>query len=129
MNVETACPLILLAITLLSGGALWFRYHEGKLLTPSGGLHLQVFLVFGIGGFCYIYFPETDFRLTEDAIWHYTYVTSVPFLMGYAIALAFEYLWGPRLGENSTSRQNNEFNYLGSIFQPFEFFIVSLLGS
>ena len=129
MNVETECPLILLAITLLSGGALWFRYQEGKLLTPSGGLHLQIFLFFGIGGFCYILFPATDFKLTEDAIWHYTYVTSVPFLMGYAIAFAFEYLWGPRLGGKSTSGQNNEFNYLGSIFQPFEFFIVSLLGS
>ena len=95
MNVDSSlvwqARLPLLSLIVLSVAALYFRYREGRLLTPASGLHLQIFIFFGLGGLAFVSFLDAEPILNNDEVFHYAAVSSRPLLVGYAIAVAVEY--------------------------------------
>jgi hypothetical protein len=85
--------LILATLSLLSTHALWMRYRDDRLLTPAGGLHLQILIFFCLGGFCFLGFPSVEPRLADDEMAELTYESCLPLLIGYAIVCALEFGW------------------------------------
>jgi hypothetical protein len=103
-----ALLLILLLLTL-NVSALWIRYLNGRLLTPSGGLHLQILIFFCIGGLSFLAFPSADRRLYEDEVADLIFNSCIPLLLGYAISCALE-LRSHRKAKGGEVRPINQFS-------------------
>lgn len=98
--------LILGAIVFLSSYVLWCRYREGHLLTPSNGLHLQILIFYGMGGFAFLLFPDSEPRLAKQEIIESVEKYCLPLLIGYGISVLVErrYFRKPRQVEMIMSR-------------------------
>jgi hypothetical protein len=101
---------------------LWQRYRKNMLLTPISGLHLQILVFYGLGGFAFVLFPEAEPRLLVDEIVESSVLYLTPFLIGYAIACLFDYLIIRRTSTNLSE------SFLKYQFTPISLFSVGLLG-
>ena len=116
-------PYVLVAaLIILSCWTLWCRYREGRLFTPSSGLHLQFLVFFGMGGFGFALFPNAEPHLSKLEIIESILQCIPPLLGGYAIAIGIERFYFRRKRRIETVMTR------GGTFSPVVIFFVALLG-
>src|ERR1035437_2564571 len=87
-------PFIALSCLLaLSSWSLWTRYRQGRLLTPASGLHLQILIFFGIGGFAFLMFQDVEPKLASADVTRFTAICCWPLVIGYSVAVILENYW------------------------------------
>jgi len=86
------CLWLGVTLILLSVAALWRHVRDGSLVSAAGGLHLNMFLFFGLGAVAYSLAPPSErgrdiMGAMAEATW--------PLTLGYGIAVAWLY-WSRR---------------------------------
>jgi hypothetical protein len=87
MNTSAIYVLAILALSAIEVRA---RAKRGTIVTPSGGLHLQVLLFYGIGGVFFVFFPDGEPSLVPTEIDRLVAESGLPFLVGYAVTCVVE---------------------------------------
>ena len=86
------CLLVGLGLTLLGAAALWRLIRLGALLSAAGGLHLNMFLFFGLGTVAYVLAPPAE--RGKDIVGAMAGATW-PLALGYGMAVGWLY-WSRR---------------------------------
>ncbi len=82
-------PVLLILTT--SSIVLWLRIKRGELINMVGGLHVQMWLFFGLGGLLYLVVPDASTAFTLSEVHQYVSVFAWPLALGYLVACASEY--------------------------------------
>jgi len=77
--------LLILSLGFMSFILLLTRFRNNDLITPVSGLHLQVFILFFIGGMAYLFFPSGDPSVAEGDVPELIIEACIPFVVGYSL--------------------------------------------
>lgn len=77
-------------ISGVSGFRIWRLFCAHSLLTGVGGVHIQIFLFYGLGGLAFVSFPASEHALSSAQIDYFVLSAGGKFVSGYVLAVLAE---------------------------------------
>lgn len=91
MNVDVSQALALsLGILIASGFAVYRCFRQNRIFSALGGLHLNIFFMYGFGTSCYVLQPLQTERLSHELVVQQIAKNGIPILIGYLVWLVVE---------------------------------------